>query len=95
MFSWCTLACLFPIEDNKNKVSKHVIHISTLCLEGLEFPMKVNDIPEFERLNRINIYVFELNGTFLTPIHFNKYYSQPQIDLLLYENHYCLITKFH
>ena len=39
--------------------------------------------------------VLELTGTVLTPIHINKNYLQPEIDLLLYENHYYLITKLH
>ena len=57
--------------------------------------MKVKDIPKFETLYNLNVNVFELTGTVLTTIHINKNYLQPQIDLLLYENHYCLITKFH
>ena len=62
--------------------------------------MKVKDIPKFERLNKLNIRghginVFELSGNVLTPIYVNENYKQPQIDLMLYKNHYCLITKFH
>ena len=57
--------------------------------------MKVKDIPKFVNLNNLNINVFELTGNVLTPIHVNKTYLQPQIDLLLYQNHYCLITKLH
>ena len=57
--------------------------------------MKVKDIPKFENLNNLNINVFELTGNVLTPIHVNKNYLQPQIDLLLYQNHYCLITRLH
>ena len=56
--------------------------------------MKVKDIP-FERPNILKINVFELTGTVLTPIHINTTYDQPQIDLILYEHHYCLITKLH
>ena len=67
----------------------------TFNIKGLEFPMKVKDIPKFENLNDLNLNVFELTGTVLTPIHINKNYLQPQIDLLLYRNHYCLITKLH
>ena len=66
--------------------------MSTLCLEGLGFPMKVIDTPKFERLNRLNINVFQLNETVLTAIHFIKNYLQPQIDLILYQNYCCLIT---
>ena len=61
--------------------------------------MKGKDIPKFENLNNLNVNVFELTNSVrssaLTPIHINKNYLQPQIDLLLFENHYCLITKLH
>ena len=39
------------------------------------------------------INVFELETDTLNPIHIITNYKQPQIDLLLYENQYCLITK--
>ena len=94
-FLWCILAYLFPVEDNKNITSKYVIHMNKLNLKGLEFPMKVKDIPKYENLINLNVNVFELTGAVLTPIHINKHYFQPQIDLLLYKNYYCLITKLH
>ena len=76
------------------------MHENKLNLKGLEFPMKVKDIPKFENLNKLNIRghginVFELTGNVLTPIYINENYKQPQIDLMLYKNHYCLITKLH
>ena len=71
-------------------------------LEVIEFPMKGKDIPKFERLIKLNTggqqfckNVFKLTGTVLTPIFINTNYVQPQLDLLLYENHYCLIAKLH
>ena len=94
-FLWCILAYLFPVEDNKNITSKYDMNSPLLCTEGLEFPMKVKGIPKFEKLNNLNVNVFELTKTVLTPIHKNTKYDQPQIDLLLVENHYCLITKLH
>ena len=57
--------------------------------------MKIKDIPKFENFNNLNVNVFELTGAVLTPIHINNNYLQSQIDLLLFENHYCLITKLH
>ena len=101
-FLWCILAYLLPVENNKNITSSYSKHFDKFNLEGLEFPMKVKDIPKFENLNTQSAYgiglcinVFELTGNVLTPIHVNKNYLQPQIDLLLYQNHYCLITKLH
>ena len=84
-----------PVEDNKNITSKYAMYLPLFRTEGLEFPMKVKDIPKFEKLNNLNVNVFELGKTVLTPIHINTNYDQPQIDLLLFENHYCLITKLH
>ena len=94
-FLWCILAHLFPVEDHKNRTSNYSMHTNKLILNGLEFPMKIKDIPKFENLNNLNVNVFELTKTVLTPIHINTNYDQPQIDLLLYQNHYCLITKLH
>ena len=94
-FLWCILAQLYPVENHKDRISKYIIHMNKLNLKGLDFPMKVKDIPKFENLNNLNVNVFELTGNVLTPIHVNKNYLQPQIDLLLYQNHYCLITKLH
>ena len=94
-FLWCVLAQLYPVENHKDRISNNIIHLNKLNLKGLEFPMKVKDIPKFENLNNLNINVFELTGNVLTPIHVTKKYLQPQIDLLLYENHYCLITRLH
>ena len=94
-FLWCILAHLFPVEDHKNRTSNYSMHTNKLILNGLEFPMKIKDIPKFENLNNLNVNVFELTKPVLTPIHTNTNYDQPQIDLLLYQNHYCLITKLH
>ena len=72
------------------------MHVNKFNLEGLKFPMKVKDIPKFDSLNiGLRITVLELNGRVLTPIHINENYLQPQTYFLLYENHYCLITKWH
>ena len=94
-FLWCMLAYLYPVGEHKNRTSNYSMHFNKLNLKGLEFPMKVKDIPKFENLNNLNVNVFELTRTVLTPIHINNNYLQPQIDLLLFENHYCLITKLH
>ena len=86
---------LYPVEDNKSRTTNYSMHFNKLNLKGLEIPMKVEDFSKFENLNNLNVNVFELTGTVLTLIHINKNYLQPQIDLLLFENHYCLITKLH
>ena len=59
--------------------------------------MKIKDIPTVERLNNFKKNVFELsaNDKTLSPKNYNKNYYDEQKDLLLYENHYCLLTNLH
>ena len=71
-FLWCILAHLCPVEDHENRTSSYSMHFNKFYLEGLEFPMIVKHIPNFENLNNLNVNVFELTGTVLTPIHINK-----------------------
>ena len=72
-------------------------HFHELNQGDIQFPMKIKDIPTFERLNNLNINVFELsaNDKSLSPKYVNKNFYEEQIDLLLHENHYCLITNLH
>ena len=51
----------------------------------------MKDIPKFERFNTLNKSVFELDKVLLK-IYINSNYSEPQVDILLYENYYYLIT---
>ena len=48
----------------------------------------VVEVHDFELANSVR-------SSALTPILINKNYLQSQIDLLLFENHYCLIIKMH
>ena len=94
-FLWCIFAYLYPVEDDKNRTPKYTMYLPFFCTKSLHFLMKVEDIPKFEKLNNLNVNVFELTGTVLTPIHMNTNYDQPQIDLLLFENHFRLISRLY
>ena len=89
--------CLFTTfwKKKQNRVSNYIPYISSLKLSELNFPMRVKDIPKFEKPNNLNMNVIELTNDTLSPIHTNKIYFQSQIDLLLYENRFCLLTKLH
>ena len=72
-------------------------HFHEIDQGDIQFPMKIKDIPTFETLKNLNINVFELSAKdkSLSPEYINKNYYEEKIDLLLYENHYCLITNLH
>ena len=85
------------VDNHRERVLHYKKHFHELNQGDIRFPMKIKDIPTFERLNNLNINVFELsaNDKTLSPKKANKNYYDEQIDLLLYENNYCLITNLH
>ena len=95
-FLWSISAHIYKVDNHRERVSRYENHFHELNQGDIQFPMKIKDIPILERINNLNI-VFELsaNDKTLSPKYVNKNYYDEQIDLLLYENHYCLITNLH
>ena len=96
-FLWSILAHKYKVDNHRERVSHYKKHFHELSQGDIQFPMKITDTPTFERLNNLKINVFELsaNDKTLSPKYVNKNYYDEQIDLLLYENHYCLKTNLH
>ena len=96
-FLWSILAHKYKVDNHRERVTHYENHSHELNQGDIQFPMKIKDIPTFETLNNLNINVFELsaNDKSLSPKYVNKNYYEEQIDLLLYENQYCLITNSH
>ena len=93
-FKWAVLSALYPVEHgcNPNRASKYKEHASKLNFDGIEFPVKVNQISEFEAQNDISITVFGLskkNDEYTVfPYQPTKQKRQRHIPLLLVENNY-------
>ena len=96
-FLWSVLAHKHKVDNHRERVSHYKKHFHELNQGVIQFPMKIKDIPTFESLKNLKIYVFELsaNDKTLSPEYVYKNFYDEQIDLLLYENHYCLITNLH
>ena len=96
-FLWSILAHEHKVENHRERVSHYKKPFHEPNQGDIQFPMKIKVIPTFERLNNLNPNVFELSANDKTPSpkFVNKKYYDEQIDLLLYENHYCLITNLY
>ena len=96
-FLWSIVALKYKVDNHREKVSHYKQNFHKLNQGDIQFPMKIKDIPTFERLNNLNKIIFELstNDKTFSPNYVNKNYYDEQIDLLLYENHYCLIKNLH
>lgn len=52
-FRWCHLAHLSTTAKNPQRISKYKNKIDTVDYEGIEFPVKIDDIPKIEKKNPI------------------------------------------
>jgi len=92
-FMWSVLAGMFPVEKNASRKTIYYDHVSKLNLEGLYFPMKLTQIPSFEKQNDCSINVFGLHKNCTPyPLFITDNRScDKHCDLLLYKDHYVLI----
>ncbi|XP_076298323.1 LOW QUALITY PROTEIN: uncharacterized protein LOC143217668 [Lasioglossum baleicum] len=60
-FAWSVMAALYPATAHSNRQSSYPEYTNVLNFEDIEFPMLLNQITRFEKLNdiSINVYGFE------------------------------------
>ena len=99
-FLWCILRYLHPRKDNDARLTDLKKYEFSLNTKGITFPMKLNHISKFEKLNPsipgINVFSVNENKTFY-PLRMAERECLNSIDLFLYEedgvSHYSLINN--
>ena len=93
-FKWCVTRALNP-GDHPERVSLQLREDSKkLNWSGLKFPVKLKDIKIFEKANpeiAVNVFGFEEEKVY--PLKISKEKRNICVDLLLIEEHYCLIKN--
>ena len=83
---------LVDFKNHPYRISKYKDFVSELNFDGIEFPVRVNQIPKFEAQNDISINVFGLSKKdgqlSVFPYQATKQKRQRHIPLLLVENNY-------
>jgi hypothetical protein len=100
-FVWSILAHLHPALRNPNRVAHYKKYLSELNISGLKFPLSVNDVPKFERLNpflRVNVLTYENAENDFIPLYVSPHRDrQTTVNLLLTaqgdKRHYVLINS--
>ena len=97
-FKYSVLCALKTPETHVDRVSNYMDYDDLLNFKGIEFPVKIQDIPKFEIQNKINITVFCHEGVYFYPLYHNKNQEyETNIDLLYFGNkntsHYCWIKS--
>ena len=97
-FKWSVTRALHPVEKNSERITKELKELSErLDWSGLKFPVDLNQIIIFEKLNpQISINVFGFEGV-VYPLQLSKTKRPRIVNLLLISDgekqHYCLIKS--
>ena len=99
-FMWSILAYLHPAHKNPQQVSKYQPFQDELTFQGIDFPVKLQDISKFETQNQISVNVFGYDPEhWIYPLRITKAEHQKHVDLLYIvdkeNSHYCLIKSFN
>ena len=100
-FIWCILRYLYPRPRDNERISDLKKYENELETRGIIFPMCIQDINKFEKLNPNipGITVFSVEGKTIYPIKLSNKGCKETIDLFLFEEngkcHYSLIKNLH
>jgi hypothetical protein len=103
-FLYAILAQTHAVAHNQHRerVGHYLPHLNTLNTDGIEFPMKIRQIPKFEAQNEhvsVNVLYYDCDDKYIAPLYVSKHRDrQHHVNLLLIENeqgdtHYILVTK--
>ncbi|KAK5640231.1 hypothetical protein RI129_011042 [Pyrocoelia pectoralis] len=61
-FLWAIVSALFPVQNHNYRVSSYPHFSDVLNYESIQFPIKLNDISKFEKLNNLSINLYCVKG---------------------------------
>ncbi|CAH1109243.1 unnamed protein product [Psylliodes chrysocephalus] len=92
-FFWSIVSALYPPTGNVSRTNSYPHYSTVLNIQGLEIPVKLNQISKFEKFNQIsvNIYTLELNESsfyVIVPALLTKNKMERHVNLLLIQDQY-------
>lgn len=105
-FKWCVLASIYPHKSHPNRCQHYYKYSNELDFTGIPFPVPLNKVSLFEKLNNIGVNVIGYDSPKnnakkeLYPLYISKQrQSSKHVNLLLitqnHKTHYILIKKLN
>ncbi|XP_070170406.1 uncharacterized protein [Polyergus mexicanus] len=92
-FAWAVVAALYPAEKNVGRESSYPHYTTVLNLKGVKFPMSLNKITRFERINDISINVYTVrdkkegkDGCRVVPLRLTDDKKNRHVNLLYFDD---------
>ena len=96
---WSVLAALYPVQRNGERVWIYKGHVSDLNFKDISFPVKMDDMPKFEKQNDMSINIFGYEKNEIFPVHITNYRFVRHVNLLVISdnrnNQYCWIKDLN
>ena len=96
-FAYALLSALHPAANHANDPKKYQRYFEQYRLDQIEYPVRVEQIPELEEQIQINLCIysyFDDEGKGRYPIYVSKKQHEKTIDLLYFDEHYAWIKNF-
>ncbi|XP_025835969.1 uncharacterized protein LOC112906290 [Agrilus planipennis] len=104
-FAWAITSALYPAQANPQRTTSYPHYSRTLDYDGIQFPMKLTDIPKFESKNHCSVNVYGTESVLkdgkwtweiVGPLYYSPIKRRLHFNLLLLDddlgnNHYCWI----
>lgn len=84
-FAWAVVAALYPAESHTERPSSYPHYETVLNVQGLSFPITLDQIKKFEKLNNISINVYTPVKDNIQPIRVSKNKKAKHANVLLIE----------
>ena len=89
-FAWSVVTALYPAKSHVDRKSSYPDYTTVLNLEGIKFPITLEQITKFELLNDISINVFtererggkKDNDNIIVPLRLTKEKKEKHVNLL-------------
>jgi len=82
-FMWCHIASLIEVKTHVDRVTNYKPHTRLVNYEGIDFPVKITDIPKIESKNDIRFNIFGCEGKTVYPLYISKKVCDKTCEMLL------------
>ncbi|XP_043270766.1 uncharacterized protein [Venturia canescens] len=85
-FGWAMTAALHLAEKNSDRISSYPHYSTIFNLQGINFPMTLDQIKRFEKLNNLLINVYNEKKDVILPVRVSKEKKERHVNLLYVED---------
>lgn len=85
-FGWAMVAALYPATQHSDRTSAYPHYSTVFNLDGIKFPMTLDQISRFEKMNNLSINIYTERKDIVLPVRVSKDKKPRHVNLLYIED---------